>query len=786
MGAVVTKATADLGHRRLQTAVLAVVLFLASGAGTLALNILVASQAPFERAFARSNGAHLVIDFDPSIGDAALTSTQSTEPVTASAGPWPVTTAALGPHGGFSIDGLAISGRPEPDASIDDVPISAGRWWNSAGEVVLGREAAEMFNLQVGQQLAVYATTSTPPTKAQASSRTPVMTLTVVGIAQSVSTPDVAAWMSPSDLAAIDPTTTPARQMLYRVEPFATAADLQAAAAAITEGLPSDVVASTYTYLETKVDVDATASLYVPILLAFSAFALAAAAFTIANIVSGIVLTSYRDIGVMKAIGFTPLQVTSILLAQVMVPATVGIVAGIVAGLLGSASTVERMARSFGLPGTFELSTQVVAVVALFALGVSFVAAVLPAVGAGRLSAVRAISSGTSPSGRPDGGRLRRLGLRLPARIATRLGVAAGLSHPIRATMTLGALLVGVAAVTFSLGVNASLVRAIAQIDRSAMSPVRAELMSASADSAPTTQAIAAHPDTERVVALGGGEVTVPGLGSVTFVGYDGDASWLGFELIRGRWFEGRGEVVAPTNFFRQSGLDVGDTIDLGGAGTVLLVGEIFDIPEEAPDGVLLRGAWADVQAADPGARLDRWEIQPQAGVASDDFRDAVSTTLGADIALYTIDGPQEDAEFLLFLSVVTFMGVVLVAISLGGVFNTVLLETRQRTREMAVLKALGMSPAQVVAMVLASVVPVGLVAGLLGVPLGLALQRAVIAYMAEVAGSTAVPESTFAVFAPAAFIGLSLAGLGIALAGAYLPAQRAARAAIAPVLQAE
>ena len=164
----------------------------------------------------------------------------------------------------------------------------------------------------------------------------------------------------------------------------------------------------------------------------------------------------------------------------------------------------------------------------------------------------------------------------------------------------------------------------------------------------------------------------------------------------------------------------------------------------------------------------------------------ALYPTLGGGIAVYTIKGPEQDEEFLLFLSVVTFMGAVLVAISLGGVFNTVLLETRQRTREMAVLKALGMSPRQVIAMVLASVVPVGLVAGLLGVPLGLALQRAVIAYMAEVAGSTAVPETTFAVFAPAAFIGLSLAGLAIALAGAYLPAQRAARAAIAPVLQAE
>ena len=87
-------------------------------------------------------------------------------------------------------------------------------------------------------------------------------------------------------------------------------------------------------------------------------------------------------------------------------------------------------------------------------------------------------------------------------------------------------------------------------------------------------------------------------------------------------------------------------------------------------------------------------------------------------------------------------MGIVLVAISLGGVFNTVLLETRQRTREMAVLKAVGLTPAQVVAMVLASVVPVGLLAGLLGVPLGLAFQRAVLTYMGEVAAQTRDPGS--------------------------------------------
>ena len=98
--------------------------------------------------------------------------------------------------------------------------------------------------------------------------------------------------------------------MLYRVAPSATAADLTAAAAAITSGLPADAVRGTQTYLDLKTDVDRLADLYVPVLLAFSIFALLAAAFLIANIVSGVVLTSYRDIGVMKAVGYTPGQVS--------------------------------------------------------------------------------------------------------------------------------------------------------------------------------------------------------------------------------------------------------------------------------------------------------------------------------------------------------------------------------------------------------------------------------------------------------------------------------------------
>ena len=67
MGASPMKTGADLRRRKLQSVVLAFILFLAGAASTLALDILVASRAPFEAAFARANGAHLVIDYDSQV-----------------------------------------------------------------------------------------------------------------------------------------------------------------------------------------------------------------------------------------------------------------------------------------------------------------------------------------------------------------------------------------------------------------------------------------------------------------------------------------------------------------------------------------------------------------------------------------------------------------------------------------------------------------------------------------------------------------------------------------------
>jgi putative ABC transport system permease protein len=334
-----------------------------------------------------------------------------------------------------------------------------------------------------------------------------------------------------------------------------------------------------------------------------------------------------------------------------------------------------------------------------------------------------------------------------------------------------------------------SLLRVQGQLDRIAASPVRVELNDPSADPKTIAAAIAAAPGTGRSVGLAGTTANVRGLGPVPFVGYDGDASWIGYDLIAGRWFAGPGEVVAPTAVFTQTGLGLGDTLQLSSDGhevTVKLVGEIFDTADRDTNHLVLRGAFADLATLDPGARRTSWEILPTSATSPLAYADALEQSTNSAVNAHALDPAAIDEGFLLFISVITFMGIVLIAISLGGVFDTVLLETKQRTREMAVLKALGMSPRQVVVMVVASVLPVALVAGLIGVPLGLVFQRAALVYMGQVDAGTRIPERTFDVFAPGLLLGLAVSGLAIAAIGAYLPALRAARARIAPVLQAE
>ncbi|MEV7521894.1 ABC transporter permease [Streptomyces sp. NPDC091371] len=126
-----------------------------------------------------------------------------------------------------------------------------------------------------------------------------------------------------------------------------------------------------------------------------------------------------------------------------------------------------------------------------------------------------------------------------------------------------------------------------------------------------------------------------------------------------------------------------------------------------------------------------------------------------------------------------------LVAVACLGVLNTVVLDTRERVRDLGVLKALGMTPRQTLAQVLTSVGAIGLAAGAVGVPLGVALHGWVMPAMGRAVGTT-IPPADIDVYGTALLGALALAGLLIAVAGALLPAGWAARTRTARALRAE
>jgi putative ABC transport system permease protein len=151
-----------------------------------------------------------------------------------------------------------------------------------------------------------------------------------------------------------------------------------------------------------------------------------------------------------------------------------------------------------------------------------------------------------------------------------------------------------------------------------------------------------------------------------------------------------------------------------------------------------------------------------------------------------TVENSGTQTAFILINSVVAGLALVLTGIAIAGVLNTVVLGTRERRREIAVLKAVGMGPGQVVVMVVSAVAVVGLVAGVIGVPVGLMLHHQILASMAEIATNTRVPASFYDVLGLLPLIGLALSGTLIAALGAWFPAQWAARDRVTAVLQSE
>ena len=231
-------------------------------------------------------------------------------------------------------------------------------------------------------------------------------------------------------------------------------------------------------------------------------------------------------------------------------------------------------------------------------LAITLLAALGPALRAGRLSAVEAIASGRAPAtGR--GYAVHRLAARLNLPRPVGLGLAAPFARPARTLVTLAAIAFGATAVIFAVGLHSSLSDARAAQTLAATVPVQVQQnnpgagpnqVPTAAQFAAAAAAMNAQPGTAHSNAEYGTQVKVVGFSQdVQANVFDGPSSWMGYALISGHWYDAPGEVDVNTTFLTDSGLAVGDTATVytgtvtAGAKpvTVRIAGEIFDPSNE-------------------------------------------------------------------------------------------------------------------------------------------------------------------------------------------------------------
>jgi putative ABC transport system permease protein len=771
----VRTATGGMLRHKVQAVVLGMVLLVSTASATLGLALLSANDGPFQKAFAAQDGAHLSVTVNPAhAGAAQLARTRTLPGVTALAGPFGETTVPT-QWEGQDFGELTLVGRSAPGGPVDDVVLTAGHWVTGPRQIVLNGSPGGGGPV-VGNTVSV--TGAGHP-----------VTLTVVGFANSI-TNTADGWVAPAEVPALG---APASaQLLYRFASAGTVAQVRADLAEVTGALPPGAVTGSGSWLAAESQNTGNGAIMEPFVVAFALIGLAMAVLIVANVVSGAVAAGYYRIGVLKSIGLTPAQVVVAYLSRVGVPALAGCVLGVVAGNLLAIPVLRQSADAYGVASqSVPWWASVLAPTGMLVLTV--LAALAPALRAGRLPATQAIAAGRAPSAGRGYGAYRlasRLGLPRPVG----MGLAAPFARPARTAVSLAAIAFGATAVIFAFGLNSSLGRAAGIQTLSATVPVEIQQNgpaggpgqpSPAALAARVDTALRAQPGTARFATVYTNGVKVAGVaGNVNAWAFSGDASWLGYGVIAGHWYNAPGQVDVNTAFLNDSGLSVGDTATVNTGTTqvtVRIVGEIFH-PSSEPS---VFGGTGTLPGLATSANLQQWDVGLRPGVNAARYIQALNGTLGGSYP-WQATTQKDGGKFYTVATGLVGLLALMVAVAAGlGVLNTVLMTTRDRVHDLGIFKALGMRPGQLLTMVVCWVAGPAVLAAAIAAPAAVALNTATVHAMAGTA-HTGIPASLTEVFPPSRLALLSLAALAIAVIGALAPASWAARARPAVALRTE
>ena len=245
------------------------------------------------------------------------------------------------------------------------------------------------------------------------------------------------------------------------------------------------------------------------------------------------------------------------------------------------------------------------------------------------------------------------------------------------------------------------------------------------------------------------------------------------------------GSVLVPEPMAVRDGLAVGDALQIGepgGASTVFTVAGViaYTLPARSPDGAIVVSL-ADAVTTFGVTTAGLWALVPEPGLASGAFRQAVGETAQM-LAAEPIDATQLAGElarsFDRLIGLFDVLALIAVVVAAAGIVNALSVGVVERAREIAILRAHGMTVGQVQAMVVSEAAILGAIGGVLAVGTGLAVAWAMIVAGAprDFAAGLSVPW--------ALVIATFLLGTGVAAVAGLYPARLAARQPIVDSLK--
>ncbi len=264
-------------------------------------------------------------------------------------------------------------------------------------------------------------------------------------------------------------------------------------------------------------------------------------------------------------------------------------------------------------------------------------------------------------------------------------------------------------------------------------------------------------------------------------------------ETYRFDWKEGNDSVasglgddgaIVDANFAEDHDIAVGDTIRVLTPSGQTLEQEVMGLYEPPPFYPLLGGVSVTKERFDSAFERPRNQFTfvnvagGPSGATTAALTEAVANFPDAKVQTREAWINQQDEDFNQFLTMLYVLLALSVIVSIFGMVNTLVLSVYERTRELGMLRAVGMTRRQARRMVRHESVITALIGAALGLPLGVFLAALVTRALQEFDVRFSVPWGQLVFFAVIAVI--------VGILAAIMPARRAAKLNVLRALQYE